>query len=101
MIREILTVIFLFGGIFFFYVGTVGLIRFPDTLSRAHAAAKCDTLGAALSLIALIIYGGMNFSSLKLILTIIFLWITNPTASHLIAKSVVKSSKKEKYEYRK
>ena len=96
MIREILVGLFLFGGIFFFYVGTIGLIRFDDTLNRAHAAAKCDTLGAALSILALVIYDGMSFSSMKLIFTIIFLWITNPTATHLIAKSVVETKERVK-----
>lgn len=99
MIRDILTVLFLAGGIFFFYVGTIGLIRFPDTFTRAHAAAKCDTLGAALSLFALVIYDGISFSSVKLIVTIMFLWITNPTATHLIAKAILKKKqKKEKKE---
>ncbi len=96
MIRDIITVIFLAGGVFFFYVGTIGLIRFPDTLTRGHAAAKCDTLGAALSLMALVIYDGVSFSSVKLILTIAFLWLTNPTATHLIVKSVLKSTGKFK-----
>lgn len=88
MIRNILVAILLFSGVFFFYIGTIGLMRFKSTLNRAHAAAKCDTLGAALSLLALIVYGGLSFASMKLILTIVFLWITNPTATHLISKSV-------------
>ncbi len=72
----------------FFFVGSLGLIRFPDALTRAHGAAKCDTLGAILILIGLIIQTGFEFSSLKLVLVIIFLWITNPTATHAIAKAI-------------
>lgn len=86
--RTALMGLLLFGGVFFFFVGSVGLIRFPDTLTRAHGAAKCDTLGAMLSLSALVVYDGMTFSSLKLVITIIFLWLTNPTATHLIGNSV-------------
>ena len=82
------------GGLFFFVVGTIGLLRFPDTLTRAHSAAKCDTLGAALCLMSLIVYNGLNYSALKLLLIILFLWITNPTATHLIAFSIHKKKSK-------
>jgi len=85
---DILTIIFIFGGIFFFFVGSLGLIRFPDALTRAHGAAKCDTLGAILILIGLIFQTGFGFASLKLVLVIVFLWITNPTATHAIAKAI-------------
>jgi multicomponent Na+:H+ antiporter subunit G len=82
----ILSGIFMIGGLFFFSVGTLGLLRFPDMFSRAHSTAKCDTLGAILSLIALIIYNGFNIVSVKLLVVIVFIWTTNPTATHLIAK---------------
>ncbi|QGU96625.1 cation:proton antiporter [Clostridium bovifaecis] len=85
--RIVLSGIFISGGLFFFMVGTVGLLRFPDMFTRAHSAAKCDTLGAMLSLIALVIYNGLNIVSLKLMLIILFIWLTNPTATHLIAKA--------------
>ncbi|SHH62899.1 monovalent cation/H(+) antiporter subunit G [Clostridium grantii] len=84
--RVIIATIFLFGGLFFFMVGTIGILRFKDVFTRAHSAAKCDTLGAMLSLTSLIIYNGINWVSLKIILIIIFIWITNPTATHIITK---------------
>lgn len=91
--KLILISLFLLGGLFFFTVGTIGLIRFPDLFSRVHAAAKCDTLGAVLCLIALIIYNGLAFSSVKLLLVIVFIWITNPTATHLISNAYFSSMK--------
>jgi multicomponent Na+:H+ antiporter subunit G len=95
--KLMLIAIFLLGGLFFFSVGTIGLLRFPDLFTRAHSAAKCDTLGAVLCLIALMIYSGINYSSLKLLLVLIFLWVTNPTATHLIVKAVfVKKDKHKK-----
>jgi multicomponent Na+:H+ antiporter subunit G len=84
------------GGLFFFVVGTVGILRFPDLFTRAHSAAKCDTLGAVLCLIGLMIYSGLNFTSLKLLLVIAFLWITNPTATHLISKAAFMKEKNKK-----
>ena len=42
-----LSVLFLFGGLFFFFTATVGLLRFPDFYTRLHATGKGDTLGLA------------------------------------------------------
>lgn len=33
------------AGVLFFLAGTLGLLRFPDALSRIHAPAKADTVG--------------------------------------------------------
>ncbi|WP_053954921.1 monovalent cation/H(+) antiporter subunit G [Inediibacterium massiliense] len=87
MIKIIFIGILLLGGLFFFVVGTIGILRFPDLFTRLHSAAKCDTLGAVLCLLALMVYNGFHFTSIKLFLIIIFLWITNPTATHLISKA--------------
>ena len=82
-----LVIILVIGGVFFLTVGTVGLLRFEDTFERAHAAAKCDTLGAVLSLLALAVYDGFTPASVKLIIVIFFLWVTNPTATHIISRA--------------
>jgi multicomponent Na+:H+ antiporter subunit G len=86
MLIDLIGGIFLLGGLFFFLVGTIGIIRFPDVLSRIHAAAKCDTLGALLCLTGLIIFNGFNVISLKILLVLIFIWVTNPTVTHVIGK---------------
>ncbi|QXM07385.1 monovalent cation/H(+) antiporter subunit G [Crassaminicella indica] len=92
----VLMTVFILGGLFFFAVGTIGILRLPDLFTRAHSAAKCDTLGAVLCLIGLMLYSGFNFTSLKLLLVIAFLWITNPTATHLISKAVFMQEKNKK-----
>ena len=38
----------LIGGLLFFVAGSIGLLRFPDTVSRLHALTKADTLGLGL-----------------------------------------------------
>ncbi|WMJ80186.1 monovalent cation/H(+) antiporter subunit G [Clostridium sp. MB40-C1] len=88
--------VFLMSGLFFFMVGTIGVLRFPDIYTRVHGAAKCDTLGAVLCLISLMIYSGFNIVSLKLLLIIVFIWITNPTATHLIVKAKYENDMKVK-----
>lgn len=95
--KTVLMSVFMIGGLFFFMVGTLGILRFPDIYTRAHSAAKCDTLGTVLCLMSLIIYSGLNVVSLKILLILVFVWITNPTATHLIAKAAYlrKASMKE------
>lgn len=83
-------IILLSSGLFFFLVGTVGILRLPDVLTRAHSAAKCDTLGAILSLSSLIVLKGFDIVSIKILTIIIFVWVTSPTATHLIAEAHVK-----------
>ncbi len=79
-------------GLFFFLIGTLGVLRFPDALTRAHGAAKCDTLGAVLCLSGLMLHFGWSFTSVKLLLVIAFLWSTNPTGTHILAKAIVRSN---------
>jgi len=45
MMVNILVWVFCLAGAFFFLAGTVGLLRFPDSLSRLHALTKADNLG--------------------------------------------------------
>jgi len=80
-------IIFLLAGLFFFTVGVVGLLRLPDVYCRMHATTKCDTLGAGLMLFALMIYHGLSPDTFKLAFIIAFIWVTNPTAAHIISKA--------------
>ena len=70
-------------------VGLLGVYRMPDFYTRLHAASIIDTLGAMLILFGLILYYGFNIVSLKLLLILIFILITTPTAAHALAKSAL------------
>ena len=91
MLLNGLAIILLIGGSFFFLVGTIGLIRLPDAFTRMHATTKCDTLGAGMILVSLMIYQGFHMISLKLFIILLFIWLTNPTAAHIIAKAAYNS----------
>lgn len=99
MIITIIGGIFILGGLFFFLVGTIGILRLPDVFTRIHSAAKCDTLGVFLTLTGLIIYNGFKITSLKLLLILVFIWITNPTATHLIGNAQYSVNKSEAIEH--
>ncbi|PKM79241.1 MAG: cation:proton antiporter [Firmicutes bacterium HGW-Firmicutes-13] len=87
MFLEIIAFIILLCGLFFFMVGVLGLLRLPDVYTRLHATTKCDTLGIGLILFSLILYQGFTAASVKLAIIIIFIWLSNPTAAHAIAKA--------------
>ena len=92
---------FLIGcGILFFSGGAVGTIRLPDFYSRLHAAGMLDTMGLLLTMSGLAIYAvheftGANFlSALKIVLIVIFIFITSPTATHAIVDAGVRAGLK-------
>ena len=86
-INEIFAIIFLSFGAFFLLVGSVGLIRLPDFYARAHATGKSDTLGMMLVILGFIFYEGFTLNSAKLIIIIIFVAITNPTATNALTRA--------------
>jgi multicomponent Na+:H+ antiporter subunit G len=87
--------ILLIGGAFFFAIGTIGILRFPDFYARLHAAGKCDTLAAILTLAGIALYNLHDFTfgnilvSCKVLAIIIFVFIASPTATHAITKAAL------------
>ncbi|MDR9411851.1 MAG: monovalent cation/H(+) antiporter subunit G [Haloquadratum sp.] len=84
---EVVTAVLLVGGAFFGFVAVVGVLRLPDLYSRAHATSKSDTLGVLLTLIAVSIVFDAQLATVKALLLAVFLFVTNPTAAHAIARS--------------
>ena len=78
-------------GVILFALGAVGILRFPDFLTRMHAAGKCDTLGALLVVTGIAIYNGLTLGSLKILFIAMFIFLTSPTATHAIARAALKN----------
>ena len=85
-IQFLLGIGFLLAGLFMFAVELIGVFKFKYVLNRMHAAAMGDTIGLGLCLVGLIILCGFNYTSLKMALIIVFLWLASPVSSHLIAR---------------
>lgn len=62
----------------------------PDLYTRLHATTKCDTLGAGLILMGVILYHGPSWLALKILFIIFFIWLANPTSAHAIARASFK-----------
>lgn len=74
-------------GAGFVLVAAIGLLRLPDLLMRMHAATKAGTLGAGLLLAAVALSVPGEGVAVKSVATIVFLLLTAPIASHVIARS--------------
>jgi len=74
-------------GIFFLFVGTVGLLRLPDVYNRLHATSKATTLGAASMFLAGFVYYGPGGVGLTSLVGIAFLFLTAPTGGHMISRA--------------
>jgi multicomponent Na+:H+ antiporter subunit G len=94
MARDVLAsvgmAVFLFG-LFTFFTAVLGVFRFHYVLNRMHAAAVGDALGIFCILIGLIFLHGWSMSAIKLILVFLFLWLSSPVSTHLLAEMEVET----------
>lgn len=75
------------AGFFFLFVAAVGAIRLPDFYTRSHALGVTDTLGTLLVLAGLALQHGVSFISGKILLILLFIYIANPTVTHVLVKA--------------
>ena len=85
LVLDIWTIAAVSAGAFFFLAGTVGLLRFPDALTRSHALTKADNLGLGLVVLGLLPLTGSLLGALKLICVWLLVLLASATVSQLIA----------------
>ncbi len=67
LLRDLFSIVAICAGGFFFLAGTVGLLRFPDMLTRLHALTKADNLGLGLIVLGLLPRVGSVLGGVKLV----------------------------------
>lgn len=83
------------AGICFFFIGVLGVLRFPDFYTRMHAAGKCDSLASELMLVGIALYNLQDLTlasvlvSLKIMLIAVFLFVASPTATHALTEAAL------------
>jgi len=88
---EIISYIFMIIGALFMALAGLGILRMPDTLNRIQAGTKATTLGTMSILLGV---GLFNTAYLfKAIVVILFIAISNPIGSSVLAKAAYKTGK--------
>ena len=77
---------FLAGG-FFLSIGAIGMVRLPDFWARLHAASIIDSAGIGLLLLGMALQAGLTIVTVKIVLIVLFLAVTGPTATHAVANA--------------
>lgn len=85
-LRNIIAITLIAIGLVMFIIEIYGVYRFSFVLNRMHAAAIGDTLGLSCCLFGLMLITGFSFTTVKFIMVIVFMWVSSPVASHLIAR---------------
>jgi len=85
---NLLSVAAISAGLVFFLAGTLGLLRFPDALSRLHTLTKADNVGLGLVVIGLLPLAHGVLGGLKLVVVWILVQLSGATVGQLIAQSI-------------
>ncbi|MEW9109313.1 MAG: monovalent cation/H(+) antiporter subunit G [Cytobacillus gottheilii] len=95
-IANVLIVVFLLIGAFLSLVAAFGVIRLPDVYTRNHAASKSATLGVMCILIGALLYFYFidGYFNPRIVLGIVFIFLTSPVAGHLIGRAAYNSGVK-------
>ena len=88
LLRDVVTVFCVSAGGVFFLAGTVGLLRFPDSLTRLHALTKADNLGLGLVVLGLLPQADGVLGAVKLIAVWLLAQLAGATATQLVAAAV-------------
>jgi multicomponent Na+:H+ antiporter subunit G len=83
---DLFTILAVSVGAFFFLAGTVGLLRFPDVLTRLHALTKADNLGLGLIVLGLLPRAEGPLAALKLLAVWLFALLAAATVAQLVAR---------------
>mgnify|MGYP001282744844 CR=1 FL=1 len=91
MDAELFGSLFLWLGMLFLAIGSIGILKLPDVYCRLHASGKCDTLGIFLAVIGISISLENWTEILKVVMILVFVGIANPTSTHLIGRTARQS----------
>ena len=86
-VLDLFTIAAVSAGAFFFLAGSVGLLRFPDALTRLHALTKADNLGLGLIVLGLLPRVDGVLAGIKLIAIWVLALLASAAASQLIARA--------------
>ena len=93
LVLDLFTIAAVAAGGVFLLAGSVGLLRFPDALTRLHALTKADNLGLGLVVLGLAPRVDGVLGALKLIAVWALVLLASATVSQLIARAARRESR--------
>ncbi|WP_415973125.1 monovalent cation/H(+) antiporter subunit G [Rhodococcus sp. 077-4] len=85
-VAQVIASVFILLGALLAFTAAVGIVRFPDTLSRMHAATKPQVVGLIMVLIGAIISLRGNVDIWMLVLVGLFTLVTAPVIAHAVGR---------------
>jgi multicomponent Na+:H+ antiporter subunit G len=85
---DLFSVVAIAAGAFFFFAGSVGLLRFPDSLTRLHALSKADNLGLGLVVLGLLPRVENLLDALKLLAIWALVLLSGAASAQLIGRAL-------------
>jgi len=92
---NVVSIVAIVAGAIFFLAGTVGLLRFPDTLTRLHALTKADNLGLGLVVLGLLPQVDGVATGLKLVVVWLLVMLAGACASQLVARTARRAERRD------
>ena len=86
-LHDVFSIFLIIMGTALMFISAIGIIRLPDFYLRMSAITKAATLGLFLLLIGLAIYFNSLELTVKSVVIIIFILLTNPVGAHAIARA--------------
>lgn len=86
---DMLSWLLILAGGTFAVIGGIGMHRLEDFFARTHAAGVADTGGAGLIIAGLLLQSPDWIVAVKLMMILLFLWFTGPTAVHILAQAAL------------
>lgn len=91
MVLTILIAVFLITGMFFGFIGVLGILRMPDVYGRLQAStciATMSTICVNTAGILYVVQNGMNTgTAVKIFLMMLLVLVTNPISNHALCKA--------------
>ena len=91
-VLDLFSIVAIVAGAFFFVAGTVGLLRFPDGLTRLHALTKADNLGLGLVVLGLLPQVDGVLAGFKLVFIWLLVLLSGAVASQLVARAAARGA---------
>jgi multicomponent Na+:H+ antiporter subunit G len=92
-VADVAAAVCMLTGAFLAFAAGVGILRFPDLLSRMHAATKPQVLGLVLMLIGVALRVHVWSVVGMLVLVVVFQLLTAPVAAHMVGRAGFRTGK--------